>query len=228
MPTFNDEEQGYTPKNVLIVPGRGMLIQARKETFRYPNDNAVYKYTSGRVDTRDSFSFEYGKFEAEMILPDGAGAWPAFWFLSANQAHTNKLHPTDKDWGQERFYLHDGEVDGVETSGKQPTLIEATLHTFDQSTEGHITVPDATKNPHVYGVEFAPDELRWTVDGTPYFSRRKPANATPDNWPFMNGNRWYPIFNLAMGGTMGGEITSQGPWTLAVSRATFYDYTGPR
>ena len=38
-----------------------------------------YKFSSGMLSTRDSFTQTYGYFEARMKLPAGGGAWPAFW-----------------------------------------------------------------------------------------------------------------------------------------------------
>ncbi|MEK7152379.1 MAG: glycoside hydrolase family 16 protein [Patescibacteria group bacterium] len=227
VPTYNDEAQAYTENNVRIERGRGLLIEARRQPYRYPNgpNHKAYGITSGRIDTRDSLSFEYGKFEVEMKMPEGKGTWPAFWFLSANQAHTTKLHPTDADWEKERFYLHDGELDVVEYYGHTPGVVEATLHAYAESTEGHVSVADAEDAFHTYGVEVTPTEVRWTIDGKTYFKREKPSD-NPDEWPFGNGNQFYAILNLAMGGSGGGEVDdSKSRWTMEVKSAAFYEYT---
>src|SRR5687768_16483223 len=92
VPGFNDELQAYTSRaeNVRIERGVGLVIEAHRRGYQYPDDPEArrFDYTSGRIDTRDSFSFEYGKVEARIKMPKGPGVWPAFWLLSANGIHT--------------------------------------------------------------------------------------------------------------------------------------------
>lgn len=77
-PSYNQEYQGYTtdPRNVRIEPGVGLVIEAHRESYVYPRDKKelIYDYTSGKIDTLDSFNFEYGKVEATIKMPRGAGA----------------------------------------------------------------------------------------------------------------------------------------------------------
>ena len=228
VPGYNDEAQGYTnsPRNVRIEEG-SLVLEAHREHYRYPNDpqDQLYEITSGRVDTLGSFHFEYGKIEATMKLPKGEGTWPAFWLLSANGIHTSKLHPTDADWAEPRFYMHDGELDVMEHYGNDPGLIEATAHTYRKSHEGHTRIADATDLFHTYGVEVTPTRLVWTIDGVPYFEFKKPS-GNPDEWPFGEGNELYVILNLAMGGEGGGRINpAEHSWRMEVKNLRFYEYT---
>src|SRR5260370_27519831 len=55
------------------------------------NGNLVIKainqsgtWTSGRMKTQGLHEFQYGRIEARMKLPVGAGLWPAFWMLGTN------------------------------------------------------------------------------------------------------------------------------------------------
>lgn len=228
VPTYNDEAQAYTssPANVRIEPSVGLVIEARKEAYTYPGDTSGkhYEYTSGRIDTKNSFSFEYGKVVARMKLPGGAGSWAAMWMLSANEVHTAKLHPTDADWANERYYMKNGELDAMESYGKDSNEvpIEGTAHTFDKSNQGQLTVPDATTAFHDYGVELTPQKITWTVDGKPYYSVTKTSN-NPNAWPFEGGNKFYPIINLAMGGSGGGTINkAAGTQRLTVSDIRYF------
>lgn len=41
-------------------------------------------WTSARITIRGVRSFQYGRTEARMKMPVGAGLWPAFWMLGAN------------------------------------------------------------------------------------------------------------------------------------------------
>ena len=38
-------------------------------------------YTSARLKSQGMFSFQYGRIEARMMLPESQGMWPAFWLL---------------------------------------------------------------------------------------------------------------------------------------------------
>ena len=41
-------------------------------------------YTSARLKSQGLFSFQYGRIEAKMMLPESQGMWPAFWLLGDN------------------------------------------------------------------------------------------------------------------------------------------------
>ena len=42
-------------------------------------------YTSGRVETRQKFSFGYGTLIVRLKVPAGVGLWPAFWLTGADE-----------------------------------------------------------------------------------------------------------------------------------------------
>jgi beta-glucanase (GH16 family) len=230
-PGYNDESQAYTnnnPENIFIKDGH-LVIAARRTQYQYPDDPSgkVYQYTSARIDTRNSLTFEYGKIEARIKAPTGKGTWPAWWFLSANQPNTAKLHPTGADWEGKRFYMHDGELDAMEVYGNFPGVLEGTLYTFNKTYEQSTQVPDASDAFHTYGVEVTPAKVTWTIDGRVYFTVQKPSDST-DDWPIGHGNRFYGILNLALGGSGGGTIddAAAGGWRMEVESIKYYPYQG--
>ena len=231
IPSYNDEVQGYTDwrENVRIEQGVGLVIEAHKRDYQYPNDpqQRQFEYTSGRIDTRNSLSFEYGKVEARMRLPEGKGVWPAFWLLSGNEVHTIDKEFTPAQENDENFYLRNGEIDIMEYYGNNPGQVEATVHTYNDKTSSSVTVEDATRQFHTYGVEVTPDNIIWTVDDVPYHTFVKKSND-PNDWPFGNNNQLYVILNLAMGGPAGNINNSQEPWRLEVADVAFYNFTGNR
>lgn len=228
VPGYNDEAEAYTdrPANVRIEKGTGLVITARQEVYRYPNDPSgkSYQYTSGRIDTRDSFNFIYGTIVASMRLPKGSGTWPAFWLLSANQPYTSLISESVATDNDPRFYLKDGELDIMESYGSNLGVIEGTAHTYHASQDAAANVPDYATTFHDYGITVLPSSVTWTIDGEPYFTLHKSSN-NPDDWPFGGSNKLYPILNLALGGPDSGPIdNSQGPWTLAVHNVRYYPY----
>lgn len=228
IPGYNNEKQAYTSRaqNVRIEPGTGLVIEARKSNYMYPNDpqKRTFAYTSGRIDTKQSFSFEYGKVEATIKLPAGKGVWPAFWLLSANEPNTANYSEADAAAAGERFYMKDGEIDIMEYYGDPGGKVEATVHTYANS-HAHLTsVPDHADKYHTYAVELEPTKVTWAIDGKPYFSYDKTSDDI-NKWPFGRGNQFYIVLNLAMGGEGGGQIDdTNSPWRMEVKNVKFYDY----
>src|SRR6476646_10707287 len=168
VPTYNREEQAYTadPANIRVEPGCGVVIEARRQGYRYPGDpDPYYEYTSARIDTKGRFDFEYGKIEATMQLPAGSGTWAAFWLLSANTPNTAryKNSPTfdPNVYESRRIYMKDGELDIMEQYGVAPGEIEGTAHSFQRDTEVRVAVADYADRFHVYGIEVTPSAIVW-------------------------------------------------------------------
>jgi len=236
VPGYNNEQQGYTDwrENVRIEPGVGLVIEAHKREYRYPDDpnGRTFEYTSGRIDTRNSLSFEYGKLEAVMKMPQGEGTWPAFWLLSGNEVHTLGKNFAPEEEEKDKFYLRNGEIDILEFYGKNPHLITSTVHTYNRTFSKAIPVNDVTHSFHTYGVELTPDAIYLTFDNVPYHRVLRKTN-NPNDWPFGNNNQLYPIINLAMGGkdkeTIGTiNDADEEHWRLEVANISFYDFTGDR
>jgi len=218
LPIYNDEEQVYTNRSQNVRIKNGLLVlEARKESF------AGKRYTSGRLDTKGRQQFLYGKIEATMKLPQGKGTWPALWMLSATGKYTAAFNPTEADWEQPRFYMHDGELDIMEFIGAEPKRVESSAHTFKKSDTKSTAI--SGDGFHTFGLEWTPDSVTFTVDGKAYHTLQKPSD-TPDEWPF--DQPMYLIVNLAMGGRMGGEIDAKNrsSWQLQVKQIAYYRYIG--
>ena len=72
------------------------------------------QYTSARLLTKNRFEVAYGRVEARIKVPSGAGLWPAFWMLGTDIDQVN--------WPQT------GEIDIMEHVGRLPNQIFGTLH----------------------------------------------------------------------------------------------------
>lgn len=226
VPGYNEERQGYTTdsRNVRIEPGVGLVIEAHREKYAYPDDEKkrTFEYTSGKIDTLNSFNFEYGKVEAKIKVPHGKGVWPAFWMLSANEIHTANSGVSHDGQDNPRYYMKNGEIDIMEFYGQRPGQFEATVHTFDKSSYDVIKVPNISDDFHTYGMELSPNLITWTIDGKPCYRFKKTSNNS-DAWPFSGGNKMYVILNLAMGGTGGGAVEQQADsWRMEVQNVSFY------
>jgi beta-glucanase (GH16 family) len=210
----NHERQYYTSgTNNAQLDGQGhLVITAKKENPG--NYNCWYgrcEYTSARLNTSGRFTQAYGHFETRMKLPRGQGMWPAFWMLGGGN------WPTD------------GEIDVMENVGFEPNTVHGTIHGPGYSGSGGIGAgysgPNFSDDFHTYAIDWAPNQIKWYVDGNLYQTR------TPSD---LNGNRWvydhnfFIIMNLAVGGYWPGDPNSstQFPQQLVVDYVHVTNDTG--
>src|SRR5258708_38798122 len=65
----------------VFIDGIGHLVF---KAFRINSTLVNGSWTSSRIQTNGTMTFQYGRLEASMKLPVGAGLWPAFWALGSN------------------------------------------------------------------------------------------------------------------------------------------------
>ena len=188
----NNELQWYLPNSAELDNG-SLVITAREESSNGRN------YTSARINTRDRFALRYGRVEARIRLPGGQGLWPAFWML-----------PQDNVYGG---WAASGEIDimeAVNLGESGGNSIHGTIHyggewprnTFSGS--AYVVPMDATRNFHVYAVEWDPTEIRWYVDDVVYAAQN---NWQPENmaFPAPFDEHFYILLNVAVGGNWPGS-----------------------
>lgn len=193
-------------------------------------------FTSARIDTRGRFSFRYGRLEARIWVPEGQGIWPAFWLLGNNvdtvgwpacgeidiMERINEAGlpprgmdpsprplPSTSDWNK-------GSLHGAGFTGNAI----GTLYYF----KGGVTAAGW----HTYGIIKRPDRIEFYIDDPahPY------ATLTPRSihslpgavWPFDNGQSFYLILNIAVGGDWPGSPDSSTyfPATMRVDYVRLY------
>ncbi|MBC3540019.1 family 16 glycosylhydrolase [Rufibacter sediminis] len=182
----NRELQSYTNQLANVRQSDGKLvIEALKQ-----NGN----WTSGRVKTQGKFGFTYGRVEFRAKLAPGVGTWPALWMLG--ESITTKGWPAC------------GEIDVMEYVDRLPGKVQAALHTpssfGNTQNVGSTQVPDATTAFHVYAAEWSPNDIKFYVDNTLYYTYA-PAVKDARTWPFTEDQ--FLIMNIAVGGNMGSEST---------------------
>ena len=158
-------------------------------------DRPEWAYVSGKVTTARRRSFQYGLLEARIKTPSERGTWPAFWLLGEGLLY-------GVPWPD------CGEIDVLETVGSEPDCLFGSLHGPEYAGGGCITRKVTHHAPlsrdfHVYGVLWLPDSISWFFDGVEY-QRITPADLGGRRWVF--DQPFYAIINLAMGGTLGGEL----------------------
>jgi beta-glucanase (GH16 family) len=182
---WGDEQlQGYSSKNVALVPGQGLVITASKGGQGQQCSYGTCSYSSGRVQTNGLFQQQYGLFTARIKLPAGRGLWPAFWMEGADA--------TDVTWP------NGGEIDVIEVNNQKPGLVEAFAHGPSLKKGFYLPLGSPlSAGYHVYGVEWTPTGITWLVDGRVFGHVTNPAASAFDQ-PF------FLILNLAVGGVWPG------------------------
>ena len=205
----NNEAQSYQRGNVALEDGL-LKITARRESVGNSS------YTSGRIITQGKQDFRFGYLEARMKMPAGGGTWPAFWMLSSNL-----------EYGP---WPRSGEIDIMEWVGNKPKEVIGTIHFGNDFASRVFTtvalrqkLSDFSDDFHDYAVEWTNEKITWYLDGYEYGSRNR-ADVSPNLWPFDKD--FYFILNVAVGGTLGGQIDNTAfPTTMEVDYVRVYDMT---
>ncbi|HEX8445329.1 MAG TPA: family 16 glycosylhydrolase [Sphingomonas sp.] len=161
-------EMGLNPFSIK----NGILnIHAEAAATDLVDDLSGYKFTSGLLSTRNSFTQTYGYFEARMDIPSGQGVFPAFW-LYTSQGNGSELDVME---------AHGGDVTTVAIHDRS-TGTDVPLGTT-------VFTPDVTEGFHNYGVMWTKETVTWYIDGVAIKSIPTPAD--------MHGPM-YLIVNLAL------------------------------
>lgn len=199
------------PENASLDGSGRLVITAIAESYE-GND-----YTSARLTTKDTVSFGYGRYEADIQLPAGQGLWPAFWLLG-----------TEIDTVS---WPDCGEVDIMEFKGEDPDTSYATVHGPGYSGAGGLTADYSLREGtfadgfHTFAVDLDPDSVAFWVDGA-RVQVLHPGDLPPNtSWVF--DNEWFMILNLAVGGFFveEPEDPSVFPASMLVDEVRVYERT---
>ena len=214
---WNNEKQYYANarlENSRVQDGK-LIIEARQERLSAAADFGGQNYTSARLITRGLASWTYGFWEVRAKLPCGLGTWPAIWMLG-----------TGGRWPD------DGEIDILEqrgTAAGEKQQILGTIHTKAYNWSGGTmgvakgassALPNACTAFNNYQLRWEADRIVIGVNGAEYFTFMNPNNGDRNQWPFNAPQ--YLILNLAMGGDLGGTISTPLPAQMEVDYVRVY------
>lgn len=163
-------------------------------------------YTSARLKSQGLFSFQYGRIEARILVPESQGMWPAFWLLG-NNIRT-------KSWpacGEADIMEH---IDGSKppfSPGKTPPTydwVQSSVH--GTNLNGGVPYHPAGFSAavwHTYGMIWSRGKVQYYIDSpSNVYETFTPAN-TSGTWPFDQGPMFI-LLNLAVGGDWPGNPTA--------------------
>ena len=134
----------YYGENQFQFTDSSMLLVAEKKI------QEGIPYSSGMVDSHNSFKQQYGYFEIRSKNPKGTGFWPAFWLVS-----TEKWPP---------------EIDIYEFYTNVPNRIKTNQQWLDKKEKKHMQPKgykmkvDASTDFHTYAMEWTPKKITWYLD----------------------------------------------------------------
>jgi len=209
----NQELQYYTKERGNIEVKNGVLkITAKKEAKEQAS------YTSAKIHARGKGDFLYGRIEARAQVPQQRGTWPAIWMM-----------PTTSKYGG---WPKSGEIDIMEHVGYDVNTIHSTVHTgaFNHIKNTHKSgtkfIKDAIHNFQVYAVEWTPEFIKGYINEELIFTFEN-LQQSSEEWPF--DHPFYPIINLAIGGSWGGKMgidDAHMPAEFLVDYIRYYPYIG--
>jgi beta-glucanase (GH16 family) len=173
---------GQTPYS--IADGvLGIHAQGTSPELRAAGVTAAF--TTGQIDTHNSFSQQYGYFEMRAQMSDAHGTNGAFWLL-----------PPSGPWPPE--------IDVVEVLGRDPDTASMTNHTgvtAPHTLGGTATGADLSDGFHTYGLMWTPSSLTFSLDGVDRFT----TPTAPDEHQPM-----YMLATLGVGGSFAGNPSPDG------------------
>ncbi|TWI97144.1 glycosyl hydrolase family 16 [Mucilaginibacter frigoritolerans] len=182
----NHEKEYYQASNATVANGN-LVITAKKESV------GGQPYTSARLNTQGKVTAQYGRIEARIKLPLGAGLWPAFWMLGSDI--------TTVSWPQ------CGEMDIMEHINADNTIYGTMHWNVNGATQyglnTQVTNPDAY---HIYAIEWNSGSINWYVDNTLYCTgniQNNINNTGAFQMPF------FIILNLAVAGDFPGQTVDE-------------------
>ena len=191
----NQELQIYDAAHVSTGTdeGRSVLIFTAER-----KGNKIY---SGRVNSQGKKSFQYGKIEASIKLPQTAnGLWPAFWMMGDN----------NMPWPQcgEIDIMEMGQENGI-INGTSETYLNTAIHYGTDYESGHRQEYHADNvsqslqdgKYHTYLLEWNENSLTVSIDGTKFYTFD--ISKVSGRYEYFHHN-FYILFNLAVGGSFTG------------------------
>lgn len=206
---YNNEAQCYTDddfselRNYEVSDGTLKII-SRRMAIDCPGQNGRLRgWTSGRLNSKDKREFLYGRVEARIRFHNlEAGTWPAFWML---EGRINE-QPVAGD-GDNVGWPNPGasEIDVWEWVGREPD--KYIINFFNT---GGFACGREVRHEYAGGAADVLDwnvyAMEWTADQIRFFINEQEIVTFDMRGCDVYEEPMFVLINLAMGGTLGGEI----------------------
>lgn len=239
----NAELQSYETDNLTIetIPGEpgnsALVLEARRE------NSGNRAYTSGKVDSENKLSVQYGLIEIRMRVPDlNTGLWPAAWLLgTANISWPGKGEIDMMEMGHaaaEKERLGHPGVNSNNYVGANAIFAAedgsvASIAYDVNYNQPYISSTSMADRFVTYRLYWEPTQMRYTVidNGTEYDLYTNPLPLDPEGITGVFNKPFYFLLNLAVGGNFtdaatNGQVNAPLPAKMYVDYVRVYEYNG--
>ncbi|WP_406714009.1 family 16 glycosylhydrolase [Trueperella pyogenes] len=165
----------------------------------YPDQplNDKQTWSSGRLESKNKYSFEHGRMAVRAKVNDSQGIWPAIWMLAQDETG------------------HD-EIDVLEYLGQEPWTAYMTNHFgvwgYDKGSDSrNASIYEAwSQKFHVYEVEWSPEKITWFIDGKERFTTKRDCAESCDS---LHSLPMFPILETQVGDGWVGDVDYNKRWT---------------
>ena len=230
---FGVESQYYAPSAITLdgsKDGAAVITTTRVSETNKPADAGICrgdfgcKFVSGRFDTHNKVSFQYGYIEARIKMPAGSGNHPAFWMLGDN---INQVGwPTT------------GEMDITEIHSNVPNETTAAINYSTYFAPNVCCLAnhryevaelnlgsDVSQSYHLYALAWLPDSISYYADNKlVYKISRKDFEALPGYWSFDKS--FFIILNNAVSESFSGSSANLQSSTMSIDWVRSYQVNG--
>jgi beta-glucanase (GH16 family) len=211
----NGEWEWYRPQNVFRENGN-LVIRADYTSTPMNIAGRQWFQRSGRITTKGKRSWQFGRIEARIAMPNAIATWPAFWMMGTACDDTVT---SDYNAPLERFdtmasnWSSCGEVDIMEHRNSEAVTFQ---NLFWDSRTGLFPWGNGLNNEqpnqanvgdvrqfHLYTIEWDANQIRWYIDRETRPTPVHTVNITAANQEEFR-RPFHIILNLALSGQFTG------------------------
>jgi beta-glucanase (GH16 family) len=172
----NGEWEWYRPENSFRQNGN-LVIRADYNTTPTVIAGREWFQRSGRITTKGKRSWQYGRVEARIAMPNKIGTWPAFWMMGSSCDDTvtsNYTAPITTFDTMASNWSSCGEIDIMEHRNTETVTFQNLFwdsrtglfpwaNGLNNEQPNQASVGDVTQF-HLYTIEWDANQIRWYVD----------------------------------------------------------------
>jgi beta-glucanase (GH16 family) len=211
----NGEWEWYRPENSFRQNGN-LVIRADYNTAATTIAGRDWFQRSGRITTKGKRSWQFGRIEARIAMPNAVGTWPAFWMMGDacdDSVTTDFNAPITRFDTMASNWSSCGEVDimehrNTETVTFQNLFWDARTGLFpwadgqNNQQPNQATVGDVTQF-HLYTIEWDANQIRWYIDRD-----TRPAPVHTVDISASNKEEFRKPFHIILNLALSGQFTN--------------------
>jgi beta-glucanase (GH16 family) len=207
----NGEWEWYRPENSFRQNGN-LVIRADDNATATVIAGRSWFQRSGRLTTKGKKSWQYGRIEARIAMPNTVSTWPAFWMMGDacdDTVTTDPAAPITRFDTMASNWSSCGEIDIMEHRNTETVTFQ---NLFWDSRTGLFPWADGQNNDlpgqatagdvsqfHLYTIEWEPTQIRWYIDRDTNPNPVHTVDTTPANMEEFR-KPFHIILNLAISG----------------------------